>query len=260
MMRFSSLAIATVAIALLTSAPVQAQSGKWVTLKGQFLYGKDGTTVPAKNAIVPDKDVQVCGKNPLFQENLVVNPKNRGLANVMIWAYKPKKIHPDLAGAPKESVKMDNLSCRFAPHAVAVRTGQTLEITNSDSVSHNSMITFMKNQAVNPMIQPKGSQKFKLAKAEIIPIKVACSIHPWMQGVILVQDHPYTAVTDADGKFEIKNLPAGKTALKVWHEGMGYVKEVVLDSKKTTWKRGKYNVQLSKDEEHTYVIDPKLFK
>jgi hypothetical protein len=39
----------------------------------------------------------------------------------------------------------------------------------------------------------------------------------------LVLDHPWGAVTDADGKFELPQLPAGKYDLKVWHEMAGYL-------------------------------------
>jgi len=259
MNKLSSLTIIALIVALTSTTTAHAQ---WATLKGQFIFGKDGTAVPTPDAITPDKDVQVCGKNPLFQEKLTVNKENRGLANVVIWAFKPKKIHPDYAKTAKETVKMDNVSCRFEPHAVAVRTGQTLEIGNSDDVSHNSMITFLKNKSVNPMIPAKKSQTFQFAKSEIIPVKVACSIHPWMQGILLVQDHPYMAVTDKDGKFELKNLPAGKVSLKVWHEAIGYVQTVEIDNKKATWKRGRYSVAISdgKDQEHKYVLDAKLFE
>jgi hypothetical protein len=39
---------------------------------------------------------------------------------------------------------------------------------------------------------------------------------------IRVFDHPYFAVTDADGKFEIKNAPAGKCRIVIWQESIGY--------------------------------------
>ena len=39
----------------------------------------------------------------------------------------------------------------------------------------------------------------------------------------MVFDHPYFAVTDAEGKFEIKNAPAGKWRIMYRHEN-GYHK------------------------------------
>ena len=236
-------------------------SAEWATLRGQFLYGDEGTAIPSKIKLVPDKDVQVCGKEQLFEEKLVVNPENRGIANVILWAYKPKKKHPDLMEAVKTPVKMDNIGCRFAPHAVAVMTGQTFRVGNPDPVGHNSLINFLKNPGVNPIIPAGAHVDFNLTKAELIPVKVSCSIHNWMQGIVLVQDHPYMAVTDEDGKFELKHLPAGKLTLKVWHEKSAYVQTVEIDGKKTSWKKGRYspNLKPGKDEEHVYVLDPKIF-
>ena len=249
-----------VALCLASTSFVHAQGGKWATLKGQFIYDGD---VPSMAKLTPTKDVEVCGKNQLFNEELIVNKENKGIANIVIWAYKPKKgvVHPDYAKTEKATVKMDNSFCRFEPHVAAVRTGQTFQIGNPDPVGHNSLINFLKNPPVNPLIPPMGKIDLKLKKAEIIPVSVSCSIHPWMKGIVLVQDHPYMAVTDKDGKFEIKGLPAGtKLTLKVWQEKAGYIQEVKIDGKKTAWKKGKYVTNLKKDEEHKYAVPAKVFK
>ena len=44
-----------------------------------------------------------------------------------------------------------------------------------------------------------------------------------MRTNVLIKDHPYTAVTDATGRFEIKDLPTGEQTFRVWHERPGYV-------------------------------------
>jgi hypothetical protein len=49
-----------------------------------------------------------------------------------------------------------------------------------------------------------------------IPVK--CDVHPWMNAYIHVLDHPYFAVTQQDGTFEIKGLPPGDYEVSVWHE------------------------------------------
>ena len=61
---------------------------------------------------------------------------------------------------------------------------------------------------------------------------VNCNIHPWMQAHILIQDHPYMAVSGEDGTFEIKNLPAGKQNFLFWHES-GYVRNAKVGPGKT---------------------------
>ena len=254
MKKLSSLALV---VCLLAAGSANAQ---WATLKGQFLYGKSGTKVPAEAKLNPTKDVEVCGKNQLFDEQLVINDENRGIANVVMWVYKPKgKAHPDYEKTASATIKMDNAGCRFEPHVATIRTGQTFEVGNSDSVGHNSLINMLKNDSVNPIIPAQSKVEFKFPKSEIIPVKVSCSIHPWMQGIVLVQDHPYMAVTDKDGKFEIKNLPEGKHTLKVWHEKSGYIQTVSIDGKQAKWKKGRYALNIKKDEEHEFVIDPKVF-
>jgi hypothetical protein len=50
------------------------------------------------------------------------------------------------------------------------------------------------------------------------PIQYKCTIHGWMTGYVRVFDHPYYAVTDDDGRFEIKNAPVGKYRIVYWHE------------------------------------------
>lgn len=258
--RMKKVTIATLGAVLLTTASANAQ---WASLKGQFLYGKEGTKVPAADKLVVTKDVQVCGKYDLFNEQLTVNEENRGIANIVLWAFKPKKSHPDYEKTAKDTVQIDNLNCRFEPHVVAVRTTQTLRVGNPDPVGHNSLINFLKNKSVNPIIPAGGKVDFELTKAELIPVKVSCSIHPWMQGIVLVQDHPYMAVTDEDGKFEFKNLPAGKLTIKVWHEKAGYISDLLtIDGKKAKpWKKGRYSLTMAdgKDEDHQYVVNPKAF-
>ena len=240
-----------------------AQPTGFATLKGQFLYGKQGTKIPNALKITPTKDVQVCGKHQLFDESLVVNPKNRGIQNIILWlSMKPRpKVHPGYQATADNIITMNNTGCRFEPHVVVVRTSQTFRIGNTDPIGHNSLINFLKNLGVNPIIPGGGHVDFNPRIAEIIPTPVSCSIHPWMSGVVLVQDHPYMAVTDEDGRFELKDLPAGKLTIKVWQEKTGYVDEVINDGKKESWRRGRYIVDLKagKDQEHEFIVDPSQF-
>ena len=234
----------------------------WADLSGQFVYGPPGTELPKTIPIKPNKEVEVCGKATLFDESLTINPKNRGLANVVLWAYKPKSVHQDVVKALPAKVSVANQSCRFEPHVVTVSTSQTLEITNPDPVAHNAMMLFFKNGERNPLIPPGGKIDLRLQKSEFLPVSISCSIHPWMLGKILVQDHPYMAVTDEDGKFKFDKLPTGeKLTLKVWHEKVGYIRSVQIDNEPATWNKGKYQLTLKpgKNEQHVYQVDPTLF-
>ena len=104
---------------------------------------------------------------------------------------------------------------------VGVMTGQNIEIKNSDPTNHNIHPQPSGNQEWNES-QPPGSESkmHNFARQEVM-IPVKCNIHPWMRAYIAVFKHPYFAVSDKDGKFEIKNLPPGTYTIKAWHEKLG---------------------------------------
>ena len=70
-----------------------------------------------------------------------------------------------------------------------------------------------------------------------------------MTAYLMVCDHPYFAVTDANGRFEIPNVPAGvELEFRVWHERAGYLKDVTVNGEAKTWSRGKFTQTLSEDQ------------
>ena len=58
-------------------------------------------------------------------------------------------------------------------------------------------------------------------------MKLQCNVHPWMFGYIGVVNNPFFAVTDKDGKFTVKGLPAGKYTLAFKHLKGGEVTQEV---------------------------------
>jgi hypothetical protein len=52
-------------------------------------------------------------------------------------------------------------------------------------------------------------------------VKIRCEVHPWMAAYIVVTDHPYHAISDIYGEYELTDIPAGVYQLKVWHESLG---------------------------------------
>jgi hypothetical protein len=214
--------------ALLTLAPTApADDAKdWGTIKGQVVYG--GATVPEPKEITIDKDQGHClEKGKLYSEDWVINKDNKGVRWVFVWlTTEPKSdkklpVHPSLKDITVKEVELDQPRCQFIPHALGLREGQVLVAKNSSPVGHNVNYTGhpAKNPGKNLALAAGDSLKVDNLKAdEKIPVTVACNIHPWMKAYVRVFDHPYFVVTDADGKFEIKNAPAGDWRLKVWHD------------------------------------------
>jgi plastocyanin len=174
---------------------------------------------PARRRITVDDDE--CNKTrnaPLFAEDVVVGDHG-GLANVLVHVkagLNGKTFEP-----PASAVRFDQKGCSFQPHVIALRTGQHLEITNSDQVTHNIHPMPRENREWNQG-QPSGSEPIQreFRKSETgIPVK--CNVHAWMRSYIHVIDHPYFAVSAPDGSFELTNLPPGEYTLEAWHEKLG---------------------------------------
>jgi plastocyanin len=202
-----------------------ADAAGWGSLQGRFVLDGSAPEFPPVDA---SKDAY-CVEHQPVNEHVVVGDDG-GLANVVLYIRlgRRDKIepHPDYAAALKEPATLDNKYCAFHPHVTLVRTGQTLVIKNSDQTGHNTNLRLVKNGATNTTIEAGSETQRSLTKAEAIPLPVDCNIHPFMHGYVLVQDHPYMAVSSEDGTFEIENIPAGKYEFQFWHEASGYMKNL----------------------------------
>lgn len=254
---------AAVFAALMTLAS-SASAEDWGSLKGKFVYGGKAA---APKPINVTKDQAFCGKHMLVEEELVVGPDG-GLKNVVVYLYttrrdKQPEVHPDYKDPAK--AKMDNANCRFEPHIISVMTDQVVELGNMDPVGHNMNITTLAkgNTSVNVLIPSGKSIEQKFAAEESLPVPVVCNIHPWMKGYVVVKGHPYVGITDEQGNFEIKNIPAGKWKFRVWQEKAGFVQSVTADGKKTDWKRGEVQIEIKNGDAvdlGTVEVDPANFK
>ncbi len=121
---------------------------------------------------------------------------------------------------PKEHVVINQSKMTFVPHVVVVQQGTTVEFLNSDAVGHNvywPSISGNKKLSHNLGTWPKGDKK-PFQFNDLGAASLLCNVHPEMSGYVVVVPTPYFAVTDKDGNFEIKNVPAGKYTLKTWSE------------------------------------------
>jgi hypothetical protein len=248
-----------VALALCASSLGAAE---WANVKGRFVFDGDP---PKASQLVVTKDQQICGAKPLFSEDLVVNPDNKGIQNVIVTLVTKRgekiDIHPDYEKDLGTSPRMDNLGCRFEPHVLAVRTNQKMIIGNKDPVGHNSQVNSLKNAAINPLIPANQDVTHVFKQEETIPASVRCAIHPWMSAWIVVKDHPYVAISDKDGNFELQNLPVGKWTLHIWQEKAGNIDQAKSKGKSVTWRRGRMDltVKAGDNDLGEFAIPAKVF-
>jgi len=184
-------------------------------------------TRPAKQVISMDADAgcqAMHAGNPV-SDDAVITGKTGGLANAFVYiqsGLEGKKFEP-----PKESVLLDQKGCMFLPRVIGLRAGETMAIKNSDSVSHNIHPMPQNNREWNEQQSPgTPDAEHKFARTEVM-IPVKCNVHAWMHAWIGVVDHPYFAVTGADGAFSWKDVPPGDYTVAVWHEKLGEQKHTV---------------------------------
>ena len=187
-----------------------------------------------------DKDTEVCGKSQAAL--MYILSPNLEVKNALVIVEDVKKGK----AAPKSDTTIDNKNCKFEPIVGIAYKGGNFVIKNSDPLLHNTNLGILlqdKRRAVYNLALPRKDQVItKLVKAAG-QHGVKCDAHSWMRAYIYVSEHPYVAVTDTSGSFEIKDLPPGKYKVKIWHEGFA---EITKDVEVTSDKTAELNVTLSK--------------
>lgn len=264
-------AAAALPACLLLAAPSAGQGGGqrtllpsdgWGSLSGRILYkGTPPAPGDLKDKMAIHADKACClakGASPeeLQDNTWIVDPKTKGVANVLIYLRAPTGTYFPVHDADKKrarKVSIDQPRCMFVPHVLAifpsyydgskdVPTGEEFEIKNSATVPHNTRATGnpLKNPGFNVTLPPGTARIFQL-NPQPLPILVNCDIHPWMNAKVGVYDHPYFAITGADGRFKIERVPAGaEITFMGWHEGVGYIES--KDGRKLKLEKGENKV------------------
>jgi len=170
-----------------------------------------------------NKDTEICdpsGEKRRDLERLVVSP-NGGVANTVVFL---KNITAGKAmDLPLERQSLNQKTCRYEPHILLVPVEAVLTVRNSDPLLHT---VYMSGSAdYNLPFTTRGQQISRtMPRAGVVDMRCNAG-HVWMNGEVMVVSHPYYAVTDADGRFELTDVPAGQYELVAWHEGWKIVNE-----------------------------------
>jgi plastocyanin len=115
--------------------------------------------------------------------------------------------------------------CGLEPHVAAVQVGTRLTFRNEDPFLHNVRATFATGGA--PWVDVGLGELGATGEGVVSRVGVSTLVddagHPWVLGFVHAFDHPYFAVTDADGRFRITGVPPGQYTMRAWHEGVRLV-------------------------------------
>ncbi|MCA9041825.1 MAG: hypothetical protein KDA65_15835 [Planctomycetaceae bacterium] len=197
------------------------------TIKGRIVFEGE---IPERTLIVQKgdqsvKDAAQCAAEDKYDQSLIVDKATKGVSNFVVY-LRGDDLGKSAPAAPKEVV-FDQKNCVFFPHVLTVQTGQTILVKSDDSCAHNTHTNAPSNDNVNFAIAANNREgvPVQMPLEERVPFPVVCDIHPHMKAYWIVSDNPYTAVTGADGSFEITGLPVGKEIkIRLWHERTGWIK------------------------------------
>jgi plastocyanin len=120
--------------------------------------------------------------------------------------------------APVKPANMDQRSMQFTPHVLPIMVGTTVQFLNSDPTAHN--VFSPDHEKFNLGTWPQGQTKdrvFSTCPKAPCAYVLLCRVHPEMEGYVVVLQNPFFAVTGADGRYKIENVPAGNYTVGVWH-------------------------------------------
>ena len=171
-----------------------------------------GTVTTAAKGAAPVRvtiDQKVCG-NELPDEAIVVDAQGH-LANAVVILTGVKR-------AAADAVVM-NEKCRFAPRVQLARPNAAIRTTSKDPILHTTQAQFENGRTIFNVALPVPGLNINKPIGGAGTVRLNCNTHPWMRGWMIVTDDA-GAVSGADGRFTIDNVPPGTYELRVWHESL----------------------------------------
>ncbi|HKM46661.1 MAG TPA: carboxypeptidase regulatory-like domain-containing protein [Terriglobales bacterium] len=172
-----------------------------------------------------NKDQQVC--DPLGQkhrdlERLLIAPSG-GVANTVVFLRNINRGKAMDLPAPRRFLNQKN--CRYEPHILLVPLQATLTVRDSDPLLHTVQMTGSADYNLPFVLAGQEATRPMTREGKV---SLRCNVHVWMNGEMMVARHPYYAVTDEYGNFELTQVPAGDYEIVAWHEGWRVVGESAL--------------------------------
>jgi len=203
--------LGTIACAALASAAF-AQAGS--------VTGTITTTAKGLAPVRVTIDQKVCGAE-LPDQAVVVDAQGR-LANAVVVLVGVKPFDSQSLAQGKRPVTdtiITNDKCAFAPRVQIVRPNAVVKTTSKDPILHTTHAQLPNGRTLFNVALPIAGITITKSIGNAGNVRLICNTHPWMRGWLMVTDEA-AAITGADGRFSIDNVPPGTYELRIWHESL----------------------------------------
>lgn len=213
------------------------------SLSGKVIF--KGT--PSVEDFVVVKDADKCGaKGGKLKSDRIVVGGGNALANTWISIVNITKGK----ALDKKDGFLDQKGCHYSPHIQLVSVGSKVKLKNSDPILHNVHAYADEGKSNNLFNEAMPLKDQEISKDIATPgvFPMLCDAgHTWMNAYFIGVNHPYNVLTDANGAFELKDIPPGKYKIRAWHEGY-----------KIANKEKKDNGDFSYTFEAPYVVEKEI--
>jgi plastocyanin len=144
----------------------------------------------------------------------VVRVAGRPAKDVVVWLEIPG----GPSDPPTRTIVLDQRNMQFVPRVLAVRVGAAVEMPNSDRLLHN-VFSFRDGKVFDLGLYPVGASKTVTFDKPGLS-RIFCNIHPTMAAYVLAVDSAYFAVSDAQGRFTVRDVRPGTYTYHAWRAGV----------------------------------------
>jgi plastocyanin len=114
---------------------------------------------------------------------------------------------------------------RFVPDLVVIPAGASVSFPNLDPIFHN-VFSLSKPRSFDLGNYPRNQTRIVTFPKPGVVV-VGCRLHPNMSAIVFVTPNDWGTTPDADGRFQLAAVPAGRYTVAAWHKRAGYVRRTV---------------------------------